>query len=366
MLRSFERLRTVDPGFRPEKLVSMKIALPDALYPKSEQRSAFLNTLLERLNSTPGIKTAAATDRLPLSGESNWGAFNIVGRPLLDSTHAPAVEGRAVSANYFRTVGMRLLRGREFTDADVVQNHPVVVINQAVAEKFWPGEDPVGERIVSPYRPADPPKEIIGVVGNVKDFALDADSPPEIYGPIRWWNEMNLVLRSDLDLEGVTTAVRSQVQSLDRNVPVYNAAAMDELVSHSIGRQRFELFLLVLFASIALALAAIGIYGVLAFLVHRRTHEIGVRLALGATPAHTMALVLLQGMKLVFAGLAIGSILSLLLIRLMRGLLFQVSPSDPLTFAAVATTLVVIGALACIIPARRAMLVDPIVALRSE
>ena len=366
MLRSFQQLRKVEPGFRPEQLVSIRIALPDALYPSTEQRSAFLETLLERLNATPGIHTVAATDRLPLSGETNWGGVNIVGRPRLDSAHAPVVEARAVSANYFRTVGIPLLRGREFTDADLVQDHSVILINQAMAEKFWPGEDPIGRAVVSLYRPGAPPRSIIGIVGNVKDVSLDAESAPEMYGPIRWWNQMNLVLRSQLDVAALTAAVRAQVAHLDRNVPVYGAISMDELAVRSIARQRFELFLLALFALMALVLAAVGIYGVLAFSVSARTHEIGVRLALGATPGATTALVLSQGMRSVLFGIAAGTCMSLILVRLIQGLLFQVSPADPLTFAGVALLVTTIGVLACLVPSLRAARVDAMVALRSE
>jgi predicted permease len=366
MLRTFQQLRNVEPGFRPEQLVTMRIALPDALYPSTEQRSAFLETLLERLNATPGIRTVAATDRLPLSGDTNWGGINIVGRPLLDSAHAPAVEARAVSANYFRTVGIPLLRGREFSDADLVQDHPVILINQAMADKFWPGEDPIGKAVVSPYRPTVPPRIIVGIVGNVKDFSLDAESPPEMYGPIRWWNEVNLVLRSPLETTALAAAVRAQVGAFDRNVPVYDATRMEELVVRSIARQRFELFLLAIFASIALVLAAVGIYGVLAFSVSGRTQEIGVRLALGATPSSTIALVLSQGMRSVFVGIAAGMMTSLMLARLIRGLLFQVSPADPLTFVAVALLVTMIGVAACLVPARRAARIDATVALRNE
>src|SRR6266702_6462831 len=187
MLRSFAELRKVDPGFHAKGLLTMKIALPDALYPKVEQRTAFLRELLQRLNSTPGIELAAATDRLPLSGEGNWGGINIVGRPLLDPAHAPSVEGRGVSANYFQTLGIRLLHGREFTEADVVAGRHVTVINQVMANQFWPGSDPIGQRIASPYHPENV-NEIIGVVGDVKDFALDGQSPPEMYTPYNWWN----------------------------------------------------------------------------------------------------------------------------------------------------------------------------------
>ena len=365
MIRSFAELRKVDPGFRAKNLLTMKIALPDALYPKSARRAAFLQELLQRLNSTPGIQSAAATDILPLSGQSNWGGVNIVGRPLLDSAHAPSVEGRAVSANYFRTLGIPLLRGREFTEDDVAAGRHVTVINQVMANQFWPGADPIGQRIVSPYHP-EIINEILGVVGNVKDFALDAQSPPEMYTPYTWWNTMNLIVRGSADSASLTSAVRSQVAALDKQVPVYDVTALQNLVSRSIARQRFELSLLGLFASLALALSAVGIYALLAFTVNRRTHEIGVRMALGAHPQDVLALVLSQGMKLVVLGLAVGMAASIVLTRLMSSLLFRVHPFDPLSLSLVTLLLASIAILACLLPARRAMRVDPMAALRIE
>jgi ABC-type antimicrobial peptide transport system permease subunit len=240
------------------------------------------------------------------------------------------------------------------------------VINRAMADAFWPAVDPIGQAIASPYHPTAPPRRIVGIVGDVKDFALGDASPPEMYSPIGWWNQVNLVLRSDLDADTVMAAVRSHVNGLDRGVAVYGAASMEALVARSVGRQRFELFLLALFASTALALAAIGIYGVLAFSVACRTQDIGTRLALGAPPARVMTLVLGDGLRLVLSGVAFGVLASVLATRLMRGLLFHVSPTDPLTFAAVVAILIGVGVAACAIPARRAMRIDPIAALRSE
>jgi len=363
MLRSFAELRKVDPGFRAENLVTMKIALPDFLYPKTEQRTAFLRELLQRLSSAPGIQLAAATDRLPLSGEGNWGGINIVGRPLLDAAHAPSVEGRGVSANYFRTLGIPVLRGREFTEADVAAGRRVAVINQVMANQFWPGGDPIGQRLVSPYHPENV-SEIIGVVGDVKDFALDAQSPPEMYTPYNWWSTMNLVLQGTADSASRVAAVRVQVAALDKQVPVYEVTRLQDIVTHSTARQRFELFLLALFALLALALAAVGI--LLAFNVNRRTQEIGIRMALGAHPQSVLALILSQGMKLVLLGLAVGIAASLVLARLMSSLLFRVHPFDPLSLGFVTFLLAGIAALACFLPARRAMRLDPMVALRTK
>ena len=365
MLRSFAMLSRVDPGFNSARLTTMKIALPEALYPKTEQRAAFLEQVLQRLNSTPGIRMAAATDRLPLSGEGNWGGINIVGRPVLDAAHAPSVEGRAVSADYFRTMGIPLLRGRDFSEADVHEGRRVTVIDKAMADQFWPDADPVGQHISSPYHP-DNVSEIIGVVANVKDFALDSESAPVMYSPYRWWNVMNLIVSSAMPESALTAAVRSEVAAIDRQVPIYDVTTVDDVVSQSIARQRFELTLLALFAVVALVLAAVGVYGLLSFSVGRRTHEIGLRIALGAPPRRVLAAVVSQGLKLVLLGVALGTLMSSLLTGLLKGLLFQLSPSDPLTFATVASILTLVGTLACCIPARRAMQIDPMVALGSE
>jgi putative ABC transport system permease protein len=365
MLRSFERIRAVDPGWVPDHLLSMRIALPDALYPKAELRAAFLRQLLENLNSTPGIKMAAVTDRLPLSGETNWWRINVVGRPLLDSAHARSVEGRQVSATYFRTMGIPLLRGREFSDDDVARGRHVTVINQEMADQFWPGTDPLGQRVVSAYAPAAS-NEVIGVIGNIKDSSLDSQSLPEMYSPYGWWNTMTLVLRGGVDSAALISAVRSQVARLDKEVPVYDVAPVSDLISHSVARQRFELLLLEAFSSLALLLAAVGVYGVFAFTVARRSNEIGLRIALGAHPRGVLRLVMSQGMRLIITGVLIGLVASLALTRAMAGLLYRISSMDPLTLVSASTALLAAGALAGWFPARRVLSVDPMIALRCE
>jgi putative ABC transport system permease protein len=343
----------------------VRIALPDANYPKVAQRVAFLRRLLQDLNHTAGVEMAGAADQLPLSGENNWGRINVVGRPILDATRAPAVEGRTVSANYFHLLGIPLLRGREFTDDDIAKQRRVAVINQEMANQFWPGGDPVGQRLASAYRP-EVTTEIIGVVGNIKDDALDRRSPPEMYTPFSWWNTMNVVVRANGGTLGAALAVRAAVTLLDREVPVYGARPMEELVTHSLARHRFEVLLLGAFAGIALLLASVGIYGLLAFTVHRRTHEIGLRMALGAPPRGVLGLLLSHGMKLVGCGLAIGMAASMALTRVMSGMLYGVEPVDPASLAAVCVVMAASGAFACWVPARRAMAVDPMTALRGE
>lgn len=366
MLRSFSRIQAVDPGFRAERLLTMKIALPDALYPTSAGRAMFLNNLLGSLRATPGLGMVAAADRLPLSGDHNWGSINIVGRPLLDSVHAPAVEGRSISPNYFATMHIPLLRGREFTDADLADPQRAVIVNDAMARKFWPNTDAIGQQLLSPYHPANPPATVVGVVGDVKEFALDVDAPPEMYRPFNYWTVMNLVVRSSMDDAAVIAAVRKQVSQLDPEVPVYDASRIEAVVQNSIARRRFSLLLLGVFALIALGLAAVGIYGLLAFMVNRRNHEIGVRVALGASSRRVLALIVGDGMKLVAFGIALGWFASLLLARAITGLLFGIAPGDPMTFAAAVAGLAAVALLACAIPGRRAMAVDPMVALRND
>jgi putative ABC transport system permease protein len=364
MLRSFLRLRGVNPGFEPQHLVTMKIALPGTQYTQAAQTSAYLDRLLERLQVLPGVQDAAATTMLPLSGESDWESFQIVGRSTQGWAHAPKAEGRAISANYFRTLGIPFLRGRAFTRADAPSKN-TVIINEAMAKEFWPGKDPLGQQIIDIDHPSNP-RQIIGVVADVKSAGLDAQGKAEMYTLYSGWWYMYLVLRTKQDPSNVVPAVRAQVAALDKGVPVYRVATMEQLLNTSLAPRQFNLFLLALFAALALILAAVGIYGVLAFTISRRTHEIGIRLALGAQQKRIFHLIVWQGMKLVLAGLAIGAITSVALTRLMSSLLFQVSATDPATFAVVAVLLALTALLACWIPARRATKVDPAVALRYE
>jgi putative ABC transport system permease protein len=363
MLRSFLRLNSVHPGFEAEHLLTVKIALPGRAYPTAAQTSAYLDRLLKCLQSLPGMRDAAATTMLPLSGESDWGSFQIVGRPAQDWAHASAAEARAISANYFRTLGIPLLRGRVFTPADT-QTRNTVIINEAMAKKFWPGQDPIGQHIVNVER--SNPSEIIGIVADVKNAGLDTQSKPGMYTLYSGWWYMYLVLRTNQAPASVIPVLRAQVAAVDKNVPVYQVATMDELLNTSIAPQRFNLFLLALFAALALVLAAVGIYGVLAFSMTRRSHEIGIHLALGARHWQILRLIVWQGMKPVLIGIVIGVFAAGALTRLMSSLLFQVSSTDPTTFAAVAVLLALIASLACYIPARQALRVDPMTALRHD
>jgi putative ABC transport system permease protein len=363
MLRSFVQLIRVHPGFEAEHLLTMKLALPGGAYPKLQQTSAYLDRLLEQLRQLPGVQCAAAASTLPLSGESDWGTFLIAGGPTMDWANASAADWRGVSVDYFRTLGIPLLRGREFTQADA-KNQNTVIINEAMARKFWPGSVPIGQKILN--RDYANTLEVIGIIGNTKGGGLNAEAKPEMYTLIRGFWYTFLVVRTNQEPSKMTSAIREQVAALDRGVPVYQIATIDQLLSRSVAPQRFDLFLLVLFGALAVGLAAVGVYGVLAFSVSQRTHEIGIRLALGAHPRDVLRLIVQQGMKLVCAGIVLGMAGAVALTRLMSSLLYGVSPTDPAAFLAAALLLMTAAMIACYVPARRAMRVDPIVALRNE
>ena len=363
MLRSFVKLNRVNPGFQPEHLLTMKIALPGGAYPKAAQASAFLDRVLGRLRGLPAVKSAATATTLPMSGESDWGTFQIVGRATPDWSNALAADWRGVSVDYFRTLGIPLLRGREFTLEDA-KNQNTLIINEAMVRKFWPESDPIGQRIVN--RDQRNQLEIIGVVGDTRGAGLGAQPKPEMYTIPRGQWYAYVALRTSQDPRRMAATVGREIAALDKGVPVYQVATMDQLLSRSVAPQRFDLFLLVLFAALALGLAAVGVYGVLAFAVSRRTHEIGIRVALGAQPREILSLVVWQGMRLVLVGATLGIFAAAILTRFMTSLLFGVEPTDPLTFGCVAVLLACAALAACWIPARRAMRVDPMTALRYE
>jgi putative ABC transport system permease protein len=260
MLRSFMYLNRVSPGFQTEHLLTMKIALPGGRYPRLGQTRVYLDRLIERLQTLPGVQSVAAASTLPLSGESDWGTFLIADGATTDWAKARAADWRGVSANFFHTLHIPLMSGREFTPADEIHQN-TIIINEAMARKFWPKTDPLGKTILN--RASGNPLEIIGIVGDVKGAGLSAQTKPEMYTPLRGFWYAFLVLRTNQEPSIMAPAVRKEIAALDNGVPVYQVATMDQLLSASVATQRFNLFLLVLFAALALALAAIGIYGVL-------------------------------------------------------------------------------------------------------
>jgi putative ABC transport system permease protein len=315
------------------------------------------------------VQSAAAVFPLPMSGDEIRTSFQIEGRPVAksDESHTSI---RAVTPNYFGTMRIPLLQGREFTERDDSKATKVLIVNQAFAQQFFPGENPIGKHILAGIANAgEPPmREIIGVVGNVKFEDLTTEFSPESYIPYGQlqFGSVTIVVRSSKDPEGLAKPIASVVQSLDKDLPTYSPKTVEQYLDGTIAVPRFNTFLLAIFAALAMILTAVGLYGVISYTVAQRTHEIGIRMALGAQPGDMMRLVVSQGMTLALFGVAVGLVAALGLTRFLSSLLFGVSSTDPVSFAAVVAMLFAVVLLACYIPARRAMRVDPMVALRYE
>jgi putative ABC transport system permease protein len=367
MIKSFVRLQDVNPGFDPDRLLTMRLLLPGSKYREEQQRVAFYQQLEERLKGLPGVQSVGAINWLPLSGLRSATSFVIEGRPEPPPGEKPVTDVRIVTPGFFNAMGIRLLKGRLITEADKQGSPRVVVINETMARLYWPDEDPIGKRIVVSW--SNPgPDEIVGVVSDIKDLGLDTDMRQTIYWPqARYASSfMNILMRTAGDPVSLSSAAQAEVRAMDADQPVADIRPMGEVVAESISRQRFNMLLLAIFAAVALVLAAVGIYGVIGYSVTQRTHEIGVRMALGARPADIMKMVVGQGLLLTAIGLTLGVGASLLLTRIMTSLLFTVSATDLTTFAGVSVVLAAVATLASYVPARRATKVDPMVALRYE
>ncbi len=342
-------------------------ALPRAQYAKPEQWISFYQQTLERMNALPGAQEAAVAVPLPLSDSYINLAFEIEGRPPRSKSDAPTADFVAISPNYFHVMQVPLLRGREFSDADSESGPKVCAISASLAQQLFPNENALGQRILIGY-PANSAREIVGIVGDVKDSDLSARQSAQIYVPFvqnPFW-AADIAVRAHGNPSALGGALREQIRAIDSALPVAEVRPMAEVIGSSIAQPRFRTTLLSLFGGAALLLAAIGIYGVLAYTVAQQTREIGIRMALGANPGTVLRLVLGRGLRLAGAGTVIGVLAALMLTRLLGSLLFDVSATDPLTFAAVAGLLLGVALLACYVPARRAMRVDPMVALRYE
>jgi putative ABC transport system permease protein len=371
LINSFLRLRNVDPGFRADKLLTMKVVLPEQKYAEHAQRSAFYTELIRRIETLPGVKSAAVTTNLPLYRQGNSITVSIEGRPDPGPGKKPNVITRVISPRYFSTMGIPLLQGRQINEQDRINTPAVAVISETMARRFWPGEDPLGKRI-TPGPLNSPPEDwitVIGVVKDVRQFELVMDPKPQMYLSYEqadFFEPRDLVVSTDVEPLGLAATVRGAVWAIDKDQPVSNIRTMEEILSESVARQRFSMLLLGIFATLALVLAAVGIYGVMSYSVAQRTHEIGIRMALGAQKSDVLKLTVGHGLKLVLIGVVIGLVAAFILTRVMSSLLFGISATDPTTFITISLVLISVALLASYIPARRATKVDPMIALRYE
>jgi putative ABC transport system permease protein len=372
MIKSFWRLIQVDPGFNPENTLTMVISLPTSRYAETARQVAFFQHAVERVSNLPGVDAAGVTTDIPLFGGNSTG-FNVEGHPPYAPGRRPLVEFRSVSPGYFRAMGITLLRGRTFTEQDTGDAPGVVIINETLARRYFPDEDPIGKRLGF-SGPTDW-REVVGVARDTRNYGLDEEVKPEAYMPYTQSapgylagsiSGMILVVRTASDPQSMAAAVRREVQGLDKDQPIYNIKTMEQHLAESLAQRRFSMLLLTLFGVVAVLLAVVGLYGVMSYMVAQRTHEIGLRMALGAQAQDILRLAVRQGLVVILIGIGIGLAGALALTRVMAGLLYGVGATDPATFAAIALMLACVSLIACYIPARRATKVDPLIALRYE
>ena len=370
LLKSFYRLLQVDPGFKAEKVLTMVIQLTETRYPmRSPQAAGFFDQLLKRVETLPSVLSAGVTSSLPLTRYTMlMGGIEVEGRAPQPPGADPVIAVMAISADYLRTMGIPLVRGRAFSDADAADSPKVLLVNETMARHFWPDRDPLGRRLGMGPRESLQEATVVGVVADVRHEGLAGDVRPQMYQPYPQapWNGMALAVRTAADPTQVVNAIRQAVWSLDSEQPVYDVSTMEQRLSDSLAPRRFNLLLLGTFAGLALALARVGIYGVMSYAVTARTREIGVRMALGATQGDVLKLVVGRAVELALLGVAVGVVVAFGVTRLISSLLYGTRATDLVTFAAVSLLLLVVAFLAAYVPARRATLIDPMLALRYE
>jgi len=369
LIKSFSRLLAVDPGFNPENVLTLQVNLRDPKYSKPDQVVAFGQQSLEQIRALPGVRFAAIGNDLPLTDSHSRSDITIEGQPTPAISQYPHPDFHDVSPDYFRAMGIAVMRGRSFTDSDTAQVPHVALISESLARRFWPNGDAVGKRILQGH--ANPQKQwitIVGVVSDTKQYGLSAQTKWEVYLPFLQSppGDFRFVVRAASNPENLTATIKNAIHGIDRNVPVHDEITLERIVSDSLGTRRLTMLLLGVFAALAVTLAAVGIYGVIAYSVSQRIHEIGVRMALGAGRGDVLRMVVGKGFALALAGVGAGLAGALVLTRFLSSLLFGVSASDPVIFVGVSLILGAVSLAASYIPARRAAKVDPMVALRYE
>ncbi|MGB7921785.1 MAG: ABC transporter permease [Pyrinomonadaceae bacterium] len=371
LIKGFWRLQQVEPGFNPAHLLTMRVELPEARYREIPKQTQYRRQVLEEINSLPGVE-AAMVSEIPLVDDALTHNFIIEGRPPMSPGDEPDLYTRSVGGHYFRTMNIPLRTGRDFTEQDKEDAPFVGIINESMVRQYFQNENPIGARFRWARAEGEPQWiTIIGVAGDVKHFGLNEAEEPAVYTPYAqsqqpWKRWMYLVVRSDAEPTALANMVKNKIWTVDNQIPITRVKTMTEVAAASVAGQRFNMLLLGIFAAVALMLAAVGIYGVISYTVTQRTHEIGIRMALGAQTRDVLKLILGQGLLLAVIGVVIGIAGAFALTRVMTSLLFNVSATDPATFASVALLLVCVALLASYIPARRAMKVDPMIALRDE
>ena len=370
LIQSLWRLQHVSPGLQPQNILTFNVSLPDVRYP-SEKQARFYGDLMTRVQSLPGIQSVSAVLPLPLSGDRFSISFQIDGRPVARKDE-PSADMFVTEPNYFRTMGIPIIKGRDFEQRDEHKSTPVVIVTESFARQFFPGEDPIGKRIhpgISTWDNEDSTmREIIGVVADIRNRALNTEPKPAYYMPQSQvpFTQLIVVAKTATDPHSLITGVTREVRNMDQELPVFSIKTMEEYISASVAAPRFNTTLLSIFAAVALVLTVIGLYGVMSYSVAQRTNEIGIRMALGAQTLDVLRLIVKQGLTLVLIGLVLGLFGALALTRLLSTLLFGVTARDPATFVAIAGLLSLVAMLACYLPAWRATKVDPLEALRYE